>query len=158
MIIPPTVDTVESVIIAVLNINRVSPFTRDVAQDIGEARVGTSDVLQEVLLFHLLHRQLDGPVFPLSILKQIFFPVKVPIEFLASCVLLNQDNQHILENSLYRLYLVFIEKNVNDCLLVEVHSFPGDKYSSLEAVNHTFTQSVAATGSLGSLTKKKFKS
>ena len=52
-------------------------------------------------------------------------------------------------------YLVFVEKNVNNSLLVEVYSNSGDKYSSLEAVNHTFAQSMAATGSLGSLEEGK---
>ena len=98
IIIPPAVDTVESVLGIALNIDRVSSTIGAlVAEDVGEARIVTPDVLQEVLLLHLLHRQLDGPVLPLSILKQIFLTVKVPIELLASCVLLNHDidNQHI---------------------------------------------------------------
>ena len=78
----------ESVVITVLNIDRVSSTTEGlVAQDVGEVRLVTTDVLQEVFLLNLLHRQLDGPVFPLSVLQQIFFTVKIPIESLASCVL-----------------------------------------------------------------------
>ena len=91
LIIPPAVDTVKDIIIAALNIDRMSTFTLHVAQNIGEARLVTSDVLQEVFLLHPLHRQLDSPVLPLSILKQIFFPVKVTIESLASSVLLEQS-------------------------------------------------------------------
>ena len=49
----------------------------------------------------------------------------------------------------FSVYLVFIEKNMNNCLLVEVYLYPGDKYSSLEAVNNTLAQSVAAASSLG---------
>ena len=45
-------------------------------------------------------------------------------------------------------HLVFIEKNMNNRLLVEVNSSAGDKYSSLEPVNHTLSKSMAATGSL----------
>ena len=92
LVIPPAVDAVESVLGAVLNIDSMSSTTGGlVAQDIREARLAPSDVLQEVFLLNPLHRQLDGPVLPLSILKQIFFPVKVPIESLASSVLLKQS-------------------------------------------------------------------
>ena len=50
------------------------------AQNIGEARLVTSDVIQEIFLLHPLHRQLDGPVIPLGILKQIFFPDRVSFQ------------------------------------------------------------------------------
>ena len=91
--IPPTIDTVEDVVITALNIDRVSTtIVGAVAQNIGEARLVTSDVIKEFFLLHPLNRQLDGPVIPLRILKQIFFPVKVPIEFLASSVLLSKNN------------------------------------------------------------------
>ena len=53
----------------------------------------------------------------------------------------------------FPVYLVFVEKNMNNRILVEVHSNPGQKYSSLEAINHTFSQSMTATGSLGTLEK-----
>ena len=57
LIISPTVDTVESVVIAVLNIDRVSSTTEGfVAQDVGEVRLVTPDVLQEVFLLDPLHR------------------------------------------------------------------------------------------------------
>ena len=57
LIISPTVDTVESVVIAVLNINRVSSITGAlVAQDVGEVGLVTPDVLQEVFLLDPLHR------------------------------------------------------------------------------------------------------
>ena len=57
-----------------LNIDRVSPARQAlVAQDVGEAPPG------HLIHLHPLHGQLDGPVFPLRILQQIFFPVKVTI-------------------------------------------------------------------------------
>ena len=47
-----------------------------------------------------------------------------------------------------KAHLVFIEKNMNNRLLVKVNSFPGDKYSSLEPVYHTLSESMTATGAL----------
>ena len=88
LVIPPAVDAVEDVLGAALNVDRVSPPTGAlVAQDVSEVRLVTPDVIQEILHLDPLHSQLDGPVLPLSVLKQIFFPVKVPIECLASSVL-----------------------------------------------------------------------
>ena len=76
-----------------LNIDSLSATTGSlIAQDVGELRVGTADVIQEIFLLDPLHRQLDGPVFPVRILEQIFFPVKVTIDSLASPVLLNDNN------------------------------------------------------------------
>ena len=94
LIVAPAVDAAESVVVAALHIDPVSPTTGGlVAQDVGEVRLVTVDVIQEIFLLDPLHGQLDGPVLPLSVLEQIFFPVKVPIESLASCVLLSQNNQ-----------------------------------------------------------------
>ena len=93
LIIPPAVDTVEGVVVTALNIDHMSTTILSlVAQNVGEVRLVTPDVIQEIFLLNPLHRQLDGPVFPVRILEQIFFPVKVTIDSLASPVLLNDNN------------------------------------------------------------------
>ena len=56
LIISPAVDTVQDVLlVTALNIDGVSPFTLHAAKHVGEARLGFSDVVQEILHLHPPH-------------------------------------------------------------------------------------------------------
>ena len=86
--VPPAIEAVNTSMVTTFNIDSVSSTLRGfVAQYVGVAGLGTSDVIQELFFLHLLYRQSDGPVIQLSILQQILFPVKILVKLLASSVL-----------------------------------------------------------------------
>ena len=91
----------------------------DVAEDVGVAGLGAGHVLHQVLPLHLLNTQSDRPVVPLRVLEQIFLPVEIFVRKLSISIL--EVTQNIIVYLTLVSYLVLIEKDLNNSLLVQVH-------------------------------------
>ena len=97
--VPPAVEAVDKVMIAALDIDRVSATTgNQVAQYVGVAGLLASDVLQELLLLHLLNRQPDGPVVTVFVLQEIFLLIEVFVRIFPSSILRIKNNYNQSES------------------------------------------------------------